>query len=210
MYRKFAAGVLAAITLSTTAFAQERNELGLLLGGTVTPDQVTTGASGENIEFGVGHTFQATYARHLLEGGGLRLSLEVPFLAAPSIKVSSINQAVPQEYASLFLTPGLRVSFVPDGVLSPWLSVGGGYALFEHANELLSGDPNDPANRHRHSGAAQVGGGVDIHTPLRLLFPVTLRLEVRDLYSGSPNYNVDTNKGNQHNVVFSGGFAIHF
>ena len=210
MLHKTAALIFTCAMVATAAQAQERdrNELGFLLGGTVTPNLTIPSPPGDSIDFAAGVTFQATYARHLLDGTRARLSLELPFLAAPSIKAGSANLNVPLEYASLFITPGFRLTFAPAGQISPWVSVGGGYALFEHASELLSGAPNNTDNRH--TGAVQFGGGLDIRTPIRVLFPISLRLEVRDLYAGKPTFNVDTGGGFQHNVVFSGGFVVHF
>jgi hypothetical protein len=171
----------AALVLTADAQLIGNNEIGFLLGGSVTPELSIADPAGNSIDFGAGHTFQATYARHLLTLPVARLSLEVPFFAAPSIKLDSASQVVPLEYASLFVTPGFRLTLMPDQAISPWVSVGGGYALFEHASELLSGEPNDAGNRH--TGAIQFGGGLDIRTPVRVLFPISLRLEIRDLYS---------------------------
>jgi len=36
---------------------------------------------------------------------------------------------------------------------------------------------------HRNVGTAQFGGGTDVHTRLKLLFPIGLRGEVRDYYT---------------------------
>src|SRR5258708_39124147 len=59
-----------------------------------------------------------------IEGG-------VDFLASPlDVKLSQKSQNVIGQYAFIFLTPHVRVKFHPDGVFSPWLSFGGGYARF--------------------------------------------------------------------------------
>ena len=213
MLQRTAALFFVSAIVAIAAHAQERgrNEIGLLLGGTVTPDLSISGPPGDSIDFGAGVTFQATYARHLIDGPRERLSFEVPFFASPTIKAGSANLNIPLQYASLFVTPGLRLTFSHGALLSPWVSVGGGYALSEHASELLSGAPNNTNNtNNRHTGTVQFGGGIDIRTPIRVLFPISLRLEVRDLYAGKPTFNVDTGGGFQHNVVFSGGFVVHF
>lgn len=59
-------------------------------------------------------------------------------------------------------------------------------------------------------GAVQFGAGLDLRTPVKILFPIGLRVEVRDFYSGKPNYGANASDGYQHNVVFSGGFTLHF
>jgi len=195
--------------MAPAARAQDRrNEVGLLLGAAVTPS-LTIGPGPAGIEFGKGLTFQATYARHLLSRASTQLSFEVPLLAAPSVDVRSSGTSVPSEYASLFITPGFRVKFAPAAALSPWLSAGGGYARFREADQRQDGAPN-VGRIGRNTGAVQLGGGVDIRTPLNILFPISLRLEVRDIYSGKPTYNALTGGSLQHNVIFSGGFVVHF
>jgi hypothetical protein len=194
-----------------TAYAQEnhKNEVGLLLGATVNPELNLAGPSGAAIKTGAGITFQATYARELAKRGPAAIYFELPFVAIPLQDVRSADGTVPANYASLFVTPGLRVKFKPDAVLSPWLSAGGGYALFDVSARRIDGTPN-PATLSTNRGAIQFGGGVDIRTPIKVLFPVGIRVEARDFYSGKPNYTVGTGGGFQHNVVFSGGLAVHF
>jgi hypothetical protein len=209
--RKAAVLIFSCAIAMPIARAQETraNEVGLLLGGTVTPQLAISSAGGGSIHFGSGLTFQATYARHLANLPMAQLSLEVPLLAAPSVRASSAKGRVPSEYASLFITPGLRVALAPGAIFSPWVSVGGGYARFHEAARLLNGSPNS-GRIGRNTGALQFGGGADIRTPVNILFPISLRIEVRNVYSGKPTYDTDTGGGLQHNVVFSGGFVVHF
>ena len=87
--------------------------------------------------------------------------------------------------------------------------MGGGYALFDVAPRHVDGSPNTGSLR-THRGALQFGAGIDVRTPVEVLLPLSVRLEVRDLFSGKPNYNVDTGGGFQHNVVLSGGIVLHF
>jgi hypothetical protein len=62
-----------------------------------------------------------------------------------------------------------------------------------------------------NTGTFVFGGGVDTHTIVRVLrIPIGLRAEVRDFYSGSPNYNRTVRGSLQHNVVFTGGLLIKF
>jgi hypothetical protein len=200
--------VWLGLMFSLASAQSGKNELGLLLGGAVTPSLAIAGQSSD-VRFGGGLTFQATYARRLASATVAALYFEVPFLAAPLINVSSSDPSVPANYASIFITPGVRLKLVPDSAISPWLSVGGGYARFHESAERQDGAPNTGrigANR----GAAEFSGGLDIHTPLKILLPINLRVEVRDIYSGQPNYNVNTGGGFQHNVLFSGGFVVSF
>jgi hypothetical protein len=59
--------------------------------------------------------------------------------------------------------------------------------------------------------AAQFGGGIDVRTTLRLLFPISLRGEVRDYYSlETPAFGVPIGHAEQHNVVVAGGLVLSF
>jgi len=184
-------------------WAQHKNEVGLLLGGIVTPDQGIVPSG--RLEIGAGYTFQATYARQLTKSEKIALYFEVPFLATPLVDVRSGDPAAPQNYASLFVTPGIRFKFRPDERVSPFSSIGGGYARFDESELRIDGAPNTGA-RGTNSGVLQLGGGVDY----KVFSRISLRGEVRDFYSGKPQYNVTPEGSRQHNVVVSGGFVVHF
>lgn len=126
------------------------------------------------------------------------------FLANPLREVDSTNQRVTKDFATLFVTPGVRLKLVPAKRTSPWFSIGGGYALYEHSTESLSGQLN-PAPRHLHRGALQLGAGVDVKAWRWLGF----RGEIRDFYTGNPAFNIRP-EGGQHNLVAGGGFWFTF
>lgn len=64
--------------------------------------------------------------------------------------------------------------------------------------------------RYKH-GHVFFGGGVDTRTVLQVFrIPIGFRAEVRDFYSGSPNYNQPVRGSLQNNVVFTGGLLIKF
>ena len=192
------------------AYAQthRKNEIGLLLGATVTPGLEVAGSSSSSLKIGSGITFQLTYARQLTTTRSVALYFEVPALAIPLQDITASNGAVPANYDSFFVTPALRVKLAPSARESPWFSAGGGYALFDESASRIDGTHN--TTRGTSGSAVQFGGGVDIRTPIKALFPIGLRAEVRDLYTAKPNYNVSTGGGFQHNVVFSGGLVLHF
>ncbi|HZQ92516.1 MAG TPA: hypothetical protein VFA60_12035 [Terriglobales bacterium] len=201
----------ASLLPVTPALSQERNnEVGLLLGAIKTPDTTArlTAPATAPVRIGTGLSLQATYARKLTSSPRAAVYLEVPFVATPSTDVSSPFTAAPRNYASLFITPGVRVAFAPNSGISPWLAVGGGYARFDESSTRIDGAPN-ASPRGANSGAAQFGGGVDFKTPVKILFPIGLRAEVRDFYSNQPNFGAPTDD-RQHNVVFSGGIVLKF
>jgi hypothetical protein len=110
-----------------------------------------------------------------------------------------------RDYASLYVTPGIRVKFGSGRRASPWVAAGGGWALYEHSLLDMAGRPSSAARRTSR-GAFQFGGGVDV--PIWRF--VALRGEVRDFYTGSPSYTVGGLRGGQHNVVAGGGFVLRF
>ena len=64
---------------------------------------------------------------------------------------------------------------------------------------------------NRYTGITEFGGGVDIRTPIRNFFPISLRLELRDYYTvNAANYGTSLRQQGQHDLVPAGGFVIHF
>ena len=202
---------LAFVTLAfVLGHAQDnrKNELGLLLGATVTPELQTVAPAQGSLQIGSGITLQMAYARQLRSSRSFSFYFEVPALAVPLQKIMASNGTVPRNYDSFFVTPGVRVKLIPSGRMSPWFSTGGGYALFDESAGRIDGSHN--ATRGTSGGAVQFGGGVDLRSPLKVLFPIGFRLELRDLYTSKPTYNLSTGGAFQHNVVFSAGLVVHF
>lgn len=198
--------VFAAVgLLGTNGLAQSKNEVGLLLGGSIVPTSAT------NLKINSGLAYQATYAYRFKANGGIGIGFEVPFVALPSQDVRSNSPFSPRNYASIFITPGFRLTFVPNSAISPWASVGGGYARFAESTTLVTGVPNT-FKTGTNKGALQYGGGVDFKTPFKvpLPFPLAFRGEVRDFYTGQPRLNVVRLNNGQHNVVVSGGIVLRF
>ena len=83
--------------------------------------------------------------------------------------------------ATLFVTPSLKVCFASHAPASRWLSGGFGYGLYEGSSALQNGVANTEI--HRNVATAQFGGGIDVRTRLKLLFPIGLRGEFRDFHT---------------------------
>lgn len=199
---------VAFASIMASAQADRRNELGLLLGATVTPELRTAVPSGGTLQIGSSVTFQIAYARELKSRPDFVFYFEVPALAVPLQRIVGFNGTLPRNYDSFFVTPGMRLKLVPNSRVSPWFSAGGGYALFDESADRMNGTHN--TTRGTSGGAVQFGGGIDLGTPIRVVFPISFRLEVRDFYTSKPTYNVSTSGAFQHNVVFSGGLVVHF
>ena len=193
-------------SLAAVAQSETKNDLGLLLGGSFVTQRSTAG--GEAINFGASVAFSADYARRIT-GGNTLLSIEFPFVAEPSNSVSSRNPQSIVSLATIFVVPSLRVKFVSNGGISPWVSGGFGYGISEGSEFFANGQRNPW--RYQSTGAAQFGAGVDVRTPIKVFFPISLRGEVRDYYSvNNPTFGTAVQGGGQHNVVVSGGMVLSF
>ena len=178
-----------------------KHEIGLTLGSLLSRDRVS-GAT--RFQLGSGTALQANYGYRIFSTSNVDVFGEVHMLANPQRVVTSTNTSLTRDVASLFVTPGLRVKFLPRKAISPYVAAGGGWALFEHSTTTLAGNPN-PAPRTASHGVFDFGGGVDV----KFWKFVRLRGEIRDFYSGNPSYNVPLQQ-RQHNVVAGGGFVLTF
>jgi hypothetical protein len=152
-------------------------------------------------------TLGAEYDRRLGLTRRIAVYGGIDFLASPNdVKLSQQIQNVPSQYAFIFLTPHVRVKFHPSGAFSPWLSFGGGYARFHETAPLATPSFRPGTN----AGTFVFGGGLDTRTVLHVLkIPIGFRVEVRDFYSGAPNYSVRVD-GRLNNLAFTGGLLIKF
>jgi hypothetical protein len=196
--------------------AQTKNELGLSIGSVLQPSPGATVTQSPiqttDIRFGPGLTFEANYARRLMSRRLYALELETPLLAVPSESLTSrAAQDVPKNFASLFITPSLRVRLLPKSRISPWLSLGGGYARYAESTSLQNNTPN-PFRRGSDTGALQYGLGADYRVaniPGPISVPISIRVEARNLYAGDPSLNIQDGVGRNHPFV-TGGFVLHF
>jgi hypothetical protein len=211
--------LMTAALWSPPALAQDKNEVGLVIGGIVTPSQtLSPGASliapsgtvlpTRDITLDSSLTLGAEYDREFVGRQKFVIDGGIDFLASPfDVKLSQKAQNAIGEYAFIFLTPHVRVKFHPDGAFSPWLSFGGGYARF-----LESVPPAASSfRRGTNTGTLVFGGGIDTRTVVHVLkIPIGFRIEVRDFYSGLPNYNQKVTAHLQNNLAFNGGLLIRF
>ncbi len=197
--------VLLFLALLPSAQSQT-HEVGLVIGATTTPSQSLS--QGGSLSFNASLALGAEYDRRLATTKRLAIYGGVDFLASPlDVKVSRPPQGVSPEYAYVFLTPHVRVKLSPAGPIVPWLSFGGGYARFRESAPTGSTSFQPGTN----TGTFEFGGGIDTRNVVRLLrIPIGFRFEVRDFYSGVPNYNRQINASRQNNVAFTSGLLIRF
>jgi len=192
------AGVVIGVGRAETA-AQNRFDVGLLLGSTRTTDE------GAVLQFDRGTTYQATFAWPVWRTDAAELSVEVPFIASPALTVVPPRASVPLEYASLYLTPGIRVTALPKADVSFFGTIGGGYARYSESKLKADRSPNLD-QRDTNAGALQVGGGVDVRGFGWLGF----RGELRDIFTGARTFSLATPGPRVHNVILSGGLVVRF
>ena len=128
------------------------------------------------------------------------LHLELPIAGVPSAPITIPPSAtVLEKFSSVFITPSVRVKLAPNAPLSPFASVGGGWARY-----------NNGADTHTKP-AFQIGGGVDIKT---LIPALGLRVEARDYITGQPDFGLVFALGRagtpvnerRHNLLVGGRF----
>jgi opacity protein-like surface antigen len=191
MKRWFAITLLGLVCLAGVhAFAQ-KNEFAAEASGQF--------PSANNLSFDPAVGFQLNYARRLIGVPGVGVYVELPFLAGFNNLRTVASLFNGQNYSSLYVTPGIKVKFLPSFFLSPYLAGGIGVAHFSASNS--GGSETD--------FAADVGGGLDVK-----VFPhVSLRGEVRDFITDTPGLNLGLLQnftGKTNNVVASGGVVIRF
>jgi len=196
----------AIITMPLGAQSQERGanqELTFSLGGIPGQTRSFQGPGG-TAQVSADRSFGINYGHRFLGAKIAALYGEIEFVAIPNRALTAASATVPQNYASLYLTPGVRLKFLPGSRLSPWAAIGGGYGLYQQSAQLSNGQ--NTTNKFLNRGVFEYGGGLDY----RLFRFIGLRGEVRDLVSGNPNLNAALNSSTQHNVVASGGIILRF
>lgn len=191
--------------MAVCCLAQEdsapKNELAFGLGGL----PALTRNDAPSLKAGSGVAFQVNYGRRLLNGKKLAIYGEINLLASPLREVSSTVTTATHDFASLYITPGIRVKFRPAAKISPYGLAGGGYGDYEQSTTRIDGSRNT-VSRELVRGVFDFGAGVDV----RAWRFIALRGEARDFFTGSPDYNILAISGGQHNVVATGSFVLRW
>jgi hypothetical protein len=191
-----------AAMMSMSAFAQA-HELAITAGGNFpSNDQHNPGNS-----FAVG----GQYDGRIFHVPLVALYLDVPLVVAtkssfrePSTILCPINVpncSLSNSYRSFFFTPGLKVRFgAPLVPIAPYVVAGVGFAHYNVNNSTFIG--NDSSTK----AAWSIGGGLD----MKIAPFFSIRGEVRDFISGTPDIAAITQSGHQHNVVPQVGLVFRF
>jgi hypothetical protein len=203
--------ILGMTILGASAAAQdEKNELTGMIGRIFISDQGINGPNAPSVNpivhSGKGLTFEANYSRVLLGTAVFAVSGEVPAVFNLDEKLGSGAAVVPSSYKQVFVTPAARLNLFPMTAVSPWVSLGVGFAHFSENSQLLYQGGANPG-KSTTSGVLEGGFGLDVRVWRR----ISIRGEVRDFWSGSPDLPLaDTGKSRQHNYFVGGGVTWHF
>lgn len=197
------------LVIATAGFAQEsdppKNELGLLLGALTGPTRTLVNPAG-SFTTSTGIAMEVNYGRRVYSGDKFAIYGEVHFLADPLRDISSTVARTTHDYASLYVTPEVRFKFRPRQRLSPYLSVGGGYSLYENSFFTQDSKTANGARRFTHGGAFTAAGGAD-YKVWRIF---SARGEFRYYRTGNPGFNTNVAGTGQNNFVGSGGIVVRW
>lgn len=210
--KRFWIVVLSAVTtLCASAMAQdEKNEIGGLLGRTFISDQGIKGATYFDpiIHSGKGLTVEGEYGRRFVVTPVYSISAEglIAYNWNEKLNAGEYGHAVvPQNYKQLFVVPAARVNLFPTTAVSPWVSVGAGFGHVSEYSQLVYSGPNP--GKSTTSAVIQAGIGLDVKVWRHL----SIRGEVRDYWSGEPDFPLaPTGKSRQHNFFVGGGAFWRF
>ncbi len=163
--------VWSGIVLFAASCSAQKNEVDMVLGNTRSFRSNTTFSSptfsrtvpslrNSNL------TYEVSLARQLATFRPARLSLE---LTAAGFPVH-----LHTDFASVFVVPAAKFTFLPQNRVSPFVSTGVGYV------HLSSG--GIPST---NAVAYQFGGGVDVKTPIRF---ISIRAEARDFLASQSGF----------------------
>jgi len=202
-----AALAVVALVSSPATAQDEKNQLTGIVGRTFISNEGIKGATFSNpfVRFGKAFTFEVNYSRYLITNPLFALSGEVPVVFNLDQDVNSGANVVPSDYRSYFITPAARVNLFPATAVSPWVSFGGGFGHFSEKSSLIFGGTNP--GKSKTTGVLQAGFGLDV----RIWRRISIRGEVRDFWSGEPDFPLaPTGKTRQHNFFVGGGAIWHF
>jgi hypothetical protein len=173
---------------------------------TLPPSSCPPAAFTDHLHSTHGYFFGGSLAVRVLGRKTYALHVEFPAAAGVYSQVLTLptTPAFESEMSSVFVTPSVRVKLLPDSVVSPWASAGGGVAIY-------SADPGAATEK----GAIQLGGGLDFKIGIQRL---RLRAEARDFFTGAPEVAlvsgpfVGKPQGgfHRHNVYVGGGIVFRF
>jgi len=202
----FVVTVAVSMVLLTAGAMAQKNDVSASIGRVFISDQGVQGTNlaDSNIHFGDAISYSLSYGRRIADIGLASLTVEVPFVHDPDIKLNYARFTVPKSYSAFFLAPSLRVNLLPSTAFSPWISGGIGFAHYS-SSSTLEGGGSTPGDLGVTSKAVQLGVGLDV----RFWQNIKIRGEVRDFYTDEPNLALNPQK-NLHNYYAGAGVMWSF
>jgi hypothetical protein len=203
-----AALVVLAILAASASAQDQKNELNGSVGRIFISDQgiLNPPVPDALIRSGKGTSFEIDYARHIWVTAVYAISGEVPVLVNLDEDLNGPQGSVPTDYRQYFITPAARLNLFPTTAFSPWVSFGGGFGYFSQGKNLIYGGGT---NSGKNGSTSVIQGGVGLDVRVKGRF--SIRGEVRDFWSGEPNFpNAPTGKSRQHNYFVGGGVVYRF
>jgi hypothetical protein len=201
--------VVCALLLWPVLLQAQKNELAFTFGIALSPDGKGPVTCGEavprcpippntigSIGIGPGFSWQANFARRVVDFKAASLYLELPVSGSIARSTPGLVP-LSNQFSSIFFTPSAQVRFLSGARISPFASVGGGLADFRNSTGGSSGA----------TGAVQVGGGLDFKTPLPR---ISVRAEVRDFITGRPSNNAFSGFTSSHIQTLFAGAGVVF
>jgi hypothetical protein len=208
MSAKRVLGMVAPVVLLASSAWAQKNDVSVTVGKTFVSTQtvLNTGLSfNPPLHFGNEESVAFNYSRLLKTVKVFGIRGEVPVAIYPRMDLNTAYHGIPKDIGALFITPSVRVNIFSEDSVSPWVSVGGGYARFREAPTDNFYGPNlGPTGTN--TGVVQFGAGLDVWFWQHWGF----RGEARDFYSGAPALNVDTGRSRQHNYYVGAGVMHRF
>jgi hypothetical protein len=209
--KRLCIAVLTVVTLlAASAVAQdEKNEVGGTIGRTFISNRgITNAPYPPIISYGKGLSFEVEYSRRLLVTPVFSVSGEALLMVDHDEDInggSTAHSVLPGQLSEVFVTPAVRLNLFPTTAVSPWVSLGGGFGHIGESSMLLYGGTNP--GKSTTSGVLEGGLGLDVKVWKQL----SIRGEVRDFWSGAPDFPLaPTGKTRQHNYFVGGGVFWRF
>lgn len=202
----FPALLLLIFAFAPAVIAQE-HELALIIGRLKPSDRTLQLNPVQTVEaaFDGAVTYQVNYANRVVNGEVASLHFEIAVTGVPRTEVRSDNFLLPRTYSTLIFTPGLKLKAFPGGGFSPYVVGGVGLGRFSQSDTNIAGGPVT-GDRSNTSYVFNFGGGVD----LNVLGPLSIRGEVRDFMTGTPDFSAPFLNDRQHNIFVGGGIVLRF
>jgi hypothetical protein len=204
--------LMSMVCVATAALAQ-KTDVAFVVGGSFVSDtqgEIFGPAFFDTLTIQTDHHvfLEGALGVRLLNTHLISLHVDLPVAGIPSqtVKFSSNSLSLPgtvlDHLSTIFVTPGVKIKVLPGAAISPWASVGGGWAHYSL---------ND-AGSTQNKAALQYGGGLDFKTGLPLL---GFRAEVRDFVTATPDFGTGslfvTSTGlHHHNILAGGGIVFRF